>query len=274
MSQKRTRLNTEIWRSALNMVLGDKRPGWVVVIVLLFLLFFNWASSFLEKVLDLVLPGWLGALKLVFFVLLLLYIWLQARKEVAPLRVIAEEPSQVRAISIFLSLMETFPQGFPSSPEEASRLPPEEVKKALTGTKWEMPMIAVSHHYPTLKQLYVIPSADSKPGTKDGSFRQVPLFKWLFQRLFPKLEIETVSPEKGVDFEDIAALYDSLRESFLKKALSQYHSSQIIIDITGGQKPVAIAGVFATLDRDLKVQYVSTKTKKVTSYDLTYQGSK
>lgn len=46
--------------------------------------------------------------------------------------------------------------------------------------------------------------------------------------------------------------------------------NDIVFDVTGGQKAVAIAGAMFAIPNDRHLQYASTNDRKVKHYDLTY----
>ena len=71
----------------------------------------------------------------------------------------------------------------------------------------------------------------------------------------------------AVDFEKFKDVYETFNEIINKiqeigkqegKEIKEY---EIAIDITGGQKPISIAGAFATLNRKTRIIYVNTNNK-------------
>ncbi len=128
---------------------------------------------------------------------------------------------------------------------------------------WEMPMQAIAYHVNrgALERVEVI--------TSPQSAEQFDEFKELVHRVFPQYELE-ISNNPVSDFEKVAEVYEKV-ESVIR-ALNRashgkkYKDSDMIIDVTGGQKPATIAGVLASVYHFMEVQYVSTRTKKVRAY--------
>ncbi len=167
--------------------------------------------------------------------------------------------------------------------------------------QWEMPLRAIRHHLETLKTVTVICSKES--------ILQVNLFleickKYtsLEKRIFyvlaqksgrtelicvssppdtnPLKDYDSESFKKrvdslqGYDFEDfdkIVDAMDSLRREFDNK---EYSEKDIMIDITGGQKPTSIVGAAMTFNLKIKAQYVQTNNPwHVISYDVILASS-
>jgi len=82
--------------------------------------------------------------------------------------------------------------------------------------------------------------------------------------------------EGGWDFEDYDRLSSGL--NYVLRALREQNNHQkkvrdkdIMIDITGGQKPTSVAAAAITFNRKVKMQYVQTnKPWNVVSYDVIY----
>lgn len=126
----------------------------------------------------------------------------------------------------------------------------------------------------------LIPSKDS-PASTDGTWRCVPDFQNLVRSLCDrqKPKIFTLVGltanqrwDNGVDFENAQELVDSIGETYL--ALNEVHlgDDEIMVDVTGGQKPSSIAGAAVSLERGgRRFQYVSPKGYKLRAYDITYR---
>jgi hypothetical protein len=79
--------------------------------------------------------------------------------------------------------------------------------------------------------------------------------------------LKAVLARAGVVFRrthDIAELLDLIEDSRGLRA------SDILIDVTGGQKPTSIAGAAVALAEGRCIQYVSTRDYRVRVYDVTY----
>ncbi|WP_456465301.1 hypothetical protein [Persephonella sp.] len=141
----------------------------------------------------------------------------------------------------------------------------EDFKKVKT--PWQMPAVAVKHHLPKLKNLYVILSNKSKNNFED--------FKEFLNRLFPNSDINIypIGYDKDITFENMEDLKDIIEEVYetIRKK-DKRKERETIIDITGGQKLVSIVGAVQTLIEGRTFQYVSTTDYSVKSFDLRYHG--
>lgn len=177
-------------------------------------------------------------------------------------RIVASSPPSARILIVFLSscrkdILEKLQKSESISPEE------------LIGTSWEMPLLAIRHHAERLEQLYVFTSSGDQ-----GTHHQYRYFHDIVAAAYPKLNIIELTGE-GTDFENMAEVHkelDQLYDQF--DHLACYGSDDIMLDITGGQKPNSIAGALATLADGRRFQYVSTVNKKVLCYDLVVEATK
>ena len=144
--------------------------------------------------------------------------------------------------------------------------------RALLQASWRMPLEAVAAHVPHLEKVIVIPSSG-----KNGTAPKAPLFRDLLAHLLPDgrpvniLDVTSwLGPpwDKGVDFEDLKALVDIL--SAVDSRLGKTPAYEIMIDITGGQKPPTAAGTAIALGEGRRFQYVSMQDMTVRTYDLIY----
>jgi len=132
-----------------------------------------------------------------------------------------------------------------------------------------MPLLAIRHHAERLEQLYVFTSSG-----ESGTHHQFQRFHTIVAAAFPKLKVIELTGE-GTDFENMAEVHkelDRLYDQF--DHLKSYGADDIMLDITGGQKPNSIAGALATLAEGRRFQYVSTVNKKVLCYDLVVDTAK
>ena len=82
---------------------------------------------------------------------------------------------------------------------------------------------------------------------------------------------ELTACREGVNFEDAQQLVDAIAlvQELLRKL--GIPTREILVDITGGQKPPTVAGAVASLGEGRRFQYVSTVNDyKVVTYDPTY----
>ncbi|RUM42703.1 MAG: hypothetical protein DSY35_04920 [Desulfurobacterium sp.] len=133
---------------------------------------------------------------------------------------------------------------------------------------WEMPLRAVAYHAERLEKLIVLTSPQSS--------QQFPLFKKLLTSFFKEnlrlLPILERAEEVRVnDFEDIEEVFGALNAIYKRLVREGYKDKEVILDVTGGQKTVSIAGAFMTLYRGREFQYISTNDKEsIKSYDVEF----
>lgn len=125
---------------------------------------------------------------------------------------------------------------------------------------WQQMLRAIEAH-PHVERIYLIGSQGGSQGdSAASSCEHAALAGELIRTYRPSVSIDIrPRPGQGVDFEDMSALLDEI-DSILDHAGQQgYEESDVMIDITGGQKTASIAGALATLHRSaLEFQYVST----------------
>lgn len=257
------RLQAESIKRLAETFLGKKNFSWLAIFYasLLFLIS-NW---FPDGIADL-LKGECreGSYKVIVSVSILLFIGYKLQKALkyeGEIEVRCDSPSPNEVLAIFLSpLVRKF-----KSADVAEALQKDSLlEKLFEGSEWEMPMVAIRHHLPRLKFLYVFTS----PG-ESGTSMLMPLFKKTIERLFPSLEVIELKMG-GIDFEDVKEVFNAIKEFYKNVKQKGFTEEHTIVDITGGQKTNSIAGAIATLAKDRKFQYVSTKDKRVLSYDVGY----
>jgi hypothetical protein len=180
--------------------------------------------------------------------------------------------------------------------EDIRRL--EALKRGKTPVRWtwEMPLRGIRHHVGDLKTVTLICSEEPIPEQahlcSEGSISQAHLFLNICRKYnqlkgitfyllaekdgmtelicLPTEEIkEPLKGLSGYNFEtfDILslAMWTLLRE-FKRMG---YSDDEIMIDITGGQKPTSVVGASVTINRKIKAQYVQTNYPwGVISYDF------
>lgn len=75
---------------------------------------------------------------------------------------------------------------------------------------------------------------------------------------------------QGVDFEDAKQLVEAIELAHDLLRARDIAAYDILIDITGGQKPPTVAGAAVSLAEGRRFQYVSMHDYKVLTYDVTY----
>ncbi|MFA7241727.1 MAG: hypothetical protein WC091_16570 [Sulfuricellaceae bacterium] len=124
---------------------------------------------------------------------------------------------------------------------------------------------AMAPHLGALERVFLVGSKGA-----GGSYRILPQAEAVIRLYDKNLKISHHDEPEGIDFENIekmTALFDQL---ILHAKRDGYRESDIIMDVTGGQKTASIAAAMATLERkDLEFQYVQTGAEhEVLSFDM------
>ena len=187
-----------------------------------------------------------------------------------------ETPGAVRGLILYLS-------NLPPPALQALKDDMEHIKgfddfcERYGGLNWRMPLEAIHYHRSRLSEVVAITSQGA-----GGSASQWTTFEQVVGRCFPDAamrlraigELDTRYAQ-GLVFENVNdvsratdAAYWCLRDAGLT-------NGDILIDITGGQKPNAVAGTAVALAEGRRIQYVACDrgtpaTCRVTVYDVTY----
>lgn len=201
----------------------------------------------------------------------------QARR--VPLRIAQHEvPRPARALIMFLSTPgddETLLQAIGAGTAPALLLDRswrEQLKRS-----WRMPVEAIAYHMGagTLERIALIPSTETAA------------LAGLFAKLVARITNDRVkvyapagagwevvdndTPTRGCGYEDAEALAGTVEAAYAALTGAGYQDSEILIDITAGQKVAGVAGAAIALAEGRRFQYVSTRDYHVRSYDITYQ---
>ena len=260
-------LRSETVRRAAKNFLGLEHFSWIAMgLVAVFFLAAGWIP---DGVTNLVLPGGntshgiaqFAGSALIFTVLG--FIVSHQIEKVQKIRVQVGVPEAARVLVVFLSTIGR-------NPHEQTilrRLEEGEVPAGVDAmaTPWEMPLTAIAHHHSRLQQLVVVTSQQD-----GGSHAQHPAFCRLLAATFPSHGFQVVElTADGLNFEDLAAVHALIDGWYSRESTRNYvHPHDIIIDLTGGQKPASIAAAMATLADGRRFQYVSTTDKAVRAFDL------
>jgi hypothetical protein len=206
-----------------------------------------------------------------------------ARKRYRPRVGIDSTPAPVRGLILYLSHLdeqkaEALSAALPGLDGLAA------FRQDFGGVNWRMPIEAMAYHLPRLEHVVLICSrahrhVDGRPHS--GSIAQRKLFRALTSRLFPTAGITLRDAAAldsrfgcGLDFEDVEMLSQATDAAFADLMTRGLRVDDILIDVTGGQKPNAIAGTAVALAEGRRIQYVSGRTEdgvyRVTVYDVTY----
>jgi len=245
--------------SQFGVIFGDKVTAFFAFLVLVLI---SIALSWIPDAISSFLPsGKLGGfimLSTSVSILMVLYLFAVRYGSTIDFDVYEEQPKKRSVLIIFLSPLRR--DSLKKVEEMLENLRKEEdlPEDLNVLSSWRMPYEAVKYHLPKLKKIVVI--------TSEKSSAQFPLFKKLFKRLFRKdLEVEEV---KLGSFEDVGKVFRELDSIYRRLGEQGIKEKDVIVDVTGGQKPNSIAGALMTLYYDRDFQYVSTNDYKVKSYDV------
>ena len=172
---------------------------------------------------------------------------------------------------------------------------PNDKENSLKFSNWQMPLISIYKNMKLEKetkgvdQVWIIGSGDK--ADKKSSAKQLKLFSkilfFVFERKFDiyvydKKNKKGIKIDRGkldncfsaeniiniaVDFEKFEDVHEIFNEiinkiqEIGKKEGKKIKEHEMAIDITGGQKPISIAGALATLNRKTRIIYVNTNNK-------------
>jgi len=112
---------------------------------------------------------------------------------------------------------------------------------------WKPCQRGLELHRRKLKEVWVVCSLQSS--------KHFTHFKAMFQELYPDVHFMSLQIKS---FEDISALVETLEDVFANLP-RDIDETDVVIDITGGQKPASVAGMMVSLvNANRQVQYVQT----------------
>lgn len=248
--------------------LGKKNfSWWTIFYASLIFIVTGWLP---DGIAELIRGEWFGGIyKTIVSLFILLFIGFRLKEAIeykSKIEVISESPAPVRALAIFLSKLS---MNKTIQDKEITGIEQELNNNSFTenflvNKTWEMPVLAIKHHSSELKYLYVITSSGP-----DGSSQLMPTFKKVVNYLFPPVEVIELI-KGGIDFEDIKKVFEAIEKFYSEVKEKGINKKEVIVDITGGQKTNSIAASIATLTLGRQFQYVSTRDKRVLSYDVGY----
>ncbi|MFN3479889.1 MAG: hypothetical protein ACK415_05840 [Thermodesulfovibrionales bacterium] len=271
------RLQTETLIRLSETFLGKKNfSWWAIIYAALVFLVSGWFPDGIAELLRVSMGGlfekeWFSGIYKILFSLVVMscigFILKRAiKKHTGKVEVEIKQSPYVKVLAIFLSILsikrETQEKELKVIEDALSKGTLDET--AFNNKPWEMPIIAIKHHIPTLEFLYVFTSSG-----ENGSSKLMPVFTKVINSLFPKIKVKEFT-EGGIDFENVREVFGRVEELYQDLKEKGVADKEVIIDITGGQKPNTIAGAMATLAFGRKFQYVSTIYKTVNSYDIAY----
>lgn len=241
--------------SALKLAFGGAARPVMALLVVLAIVSVGWVGDTLYAM----APGsplWFVPLGLLF----VMFVWGSRQAELI-VPVVRQGPARpARAIVWFLS-----PPG-PVPPEETD---PEKMRS------WRMAYEAIAWHRQRgeLEHVIVIPSADS--GSKrDGTSHYFEAFRRTMAKATGvSADCIRLAPDcrNGVNFESASELVQALAKVMEELSAQGLKDQDVVIDVTGGQKPPAVIGGIIGLGEGRRIQYVSTSDYDVIEYDITLE---
>jgi len=219
---------------------------------------------------------WLPAHRLIavgIFVLELVVLWglaSGARRRYRP-RVGSEtSPAQVKGLILFLSnLTPAQAEGLDTLADGLADIADFRARQG--DINWRMPLEAIAYHHPRRREVIIITSEG--PG---GSNQQSALFRRVVSACFAgaPFRLRTIGGldsryGAGLDFEDVDRVSQATDDAYESLRSAGLANADILIDVTGGQKPNAVA-----LAEGRRIQYVAcdrgTGQCHVCVYDVSY----
>lgn len=117
-------------------------------------------------------------------------------------------------------------------------------------------LLALLYHKDKLQEWVILPPKPEKVPDNAYHSSLVRLLEEVAERSGIKVEIRD-----AVDSGDYQALYQALEEArtaLTEQGALRYGNEDLVIDVTGGQKIASIAGLSATLNNQMRIQYVIT----------------
>ncbi len=131
------------------------------------------------------------------------------------------------------------------------------------GVNWQQSLRAIHFHSDTLERLVIVPSL-SKPGDT-GSEAYIEQFLALLAHYQSRPEWSkpfSVAVHSPVDYEDFEKLHAAFMSILNSSKSDGFKESEIVFDITAGQKVPSVAAAMVTLTTRADFQYVQTFKEK------------
>ena len=195
-------------------------------------------------------------------------VWLIVKKfpRDTQIKVHADQPQTRKVLAVFLS-----PFGVWSQPTDTYKTIDELRavvcsddcdREKMNDTKWAPSLSAIEYHKKTLREVLVF--------TSKKTSEEFNVFQALVMRLYPSLQVKEMVPG-GIDFEDIEAVFNGVNKLYEDALESRYREKDILVDVTGGNKPNSIAAAMATLAAGREFQYLNQE-RVVRSFDVDYDS--
>lgn len=140
-----------------------------------------------------------------------------------------------------------------------------ELEKSGLRWNWTQLLRGMASHSQKINLLYLVTTEDSHKDGKesDGSHHYVDIAIKLISNYFAQGRIQILECSQRVNPEAIIVTHKTYSD-LVDKIIDHhgYKASNIAIDITGGTKPMSIAGALSTLQNKVVFQYVATEGTK------------
>ncbi|NUK48199.1 hypothetical protein HUN82_08630 [Prosthecochloris sp. DSM 1685] len=270
------RWRTQSLKRSLEGWTGEKNFKWqAILFALCLILFGEWFPDGLEGFFYYLqavsmhreLVPWAINWKLVLSALFILLIWciFKSLPRYTQIKVHAGQPKTYKVLAVFLS---PFGVWNPNQTETYKTI--DELRavvdsddcdrEKMNDTKWAPSLSAIEYHRKTLREVVVFTSKETST--------EFTVFRALVRRLYPSLKVREMS-EGGMDFENIEAVFNGVNKLYTDAIGDGYREKDILVDVTGGNKPNSIAAAMATLAAGREFQYLN-KSREVRSFDVDY----
>jgi len=258
--------------SQFGVLFKDKKTAFVTAIIIVFLsIIAGWIPDGLNEIVSALwfkegnLTRGLFLLLSAVSTLFILSLWAYKSSGNLDYEIFSDEPNQKKVLIVFLSSFRgnsDTRKMLRSLIAKVRSLNSLEEKLEEVGSSsfksWKMPLKAIDFHVPKLEKLIVITSPESST--------YFPEFRHLVEAVFGE-DID-ITERKSSSFEDVRESFEIIKGIY-EELSGRYKDRDIIVDITGGQKPVSIAGALITSHYpERKFQYVSTNDYSVKTYDV------
>jgi hypothetical protein len=148
--------------------------------------------------------------------------------------------------------------------EDIERLEKLKTNNSSNYWNWQQILRALERHRGRLKRVRLI-------GSTDGSFDQLESCAELVRRYAPGVVVEPFT--RPVDFENFRDLVTVIREVIREEATAKIEPRDMVVDVTGGQKPASAAAAAVTLKSRVRFGYVQTNPRyDVKCYDAVFEA--
>lgn len=129
---------------------------------------------------------------------------------------------------------------------------------------WQQLLRAVAPHVESVERIHLVGSGG------EGSFQELGICEAILRQYLPRAKFTRTEVK---DFEDFAGFIESVGRIMEAEVKGGLKETDVIVDVTGGQKTASIAAAMVTLDKRVRFQYVQTTSPyEVYTYDVVHQS--